>query len=205
MTVTRLDQISCLFAVHREEMIGVAACGVFLLIFDAVLGSALWVGLLLLEPPGCRGLAGVWACAAIKWVFLHVFTSVLTEGKPEPVLRRLGGLLCLLPPVLESGCFLKAPPSEPHPGPSPNLTVLLVGPVASSLACLIWEKGLCGNGKGKEGSGQLDTRGLLMRTLKHFRPDTLYLIAAFGFLILGVICKYEIFLFHSVFDLAPGY
>uniref|UniRef100_A0A3P8QYK4 Transporter associated with antigen processing, subunit type t, teleost specific n=1 Tax=Astatotilapia calliptera TaxID=8154 RepID=A0A3P8QYK4_ASTCA len=181
-------------------MTDVAASGFFVLVFDAVLGSSMWTGLLLLDCSSCGGLEGVWAFGAVKWVFLHVFTSVLTDGKPQPVLHRLVALLCLLPPVFESGRFLKASPSEPYSGPSPNLSMLLLGPMASSLACLIWEKGLSGNGKTKTDSVKLDTSGLLMRTLKYFKPDTLYLIAAFGFLILGVICKYKTFPFYSVLD-----
>ncbi|XP_063337983.1 antigen peptide transporter 2 [Pelmatolapia mariae] len=186
-------------------MTDVAASGFFVLVFDAVLGSSLWTGLLLLDCSSCGGLEGVWAFGAVKWVFLHVFTSVLTDGKTQPVLRRFVALLCLFPPVFESGRFLKASPSEPYSGPSPNLSMLLLGPMASSLACLIWEKGLSGNGKTKKDSVKLDTSGLLMRTLKYFKPDTIYLIAAFGFLILGVICDTFIPLYQGkVIDMLSG-
>lgn len=165
-----------------------AVCGSFILFFDLVLSSALWAGLVLLECSSCGGLAGVWAFGAVKWAALHFFTLTLTDGKPEAVLCRLVALLCLLSPAFESGRILMAPPSEPYTGPTPNLSMLLLGPLSSLMACMIWEKGLCGDGKMKKDNQNLDTRRLLMRVLKYFRPDVLYLIAAFSFLILGVIC-----------------
>lgn len=178
------------------EMKEVAACGIFILLFDAVLCSAHWAILLLLQISDCGGLAGVWAFGAVKWVFLHVFTSTLTEGKPHSVLRQLVALLCLLSPVLETGRIIADPPSGPYTGPSPDLSMVLVAQVSSLLACAVWEKGLFGNGNKKKSSSKLDTRRLLIRVLKYFKPDTLYLISAFGFLILGVICKCEIISLH---------
>ncbi|KAM7381175.1 hypothetical protein PAMA_012153 [Pampus argenteus] len=167
-------------------MSDVAACGLFILLFDTALCFALWAALVLLQCSSCGGLAGVWAFGAVKWAALHVFTSKLTDGKPQAVLYRLAALLCLLSPVLESGRILMTPPSEPYTGPTPDLSMALLGPGASLLACMVWEKGLCGAGKRR--NHNLDTRRLLMRMLKYFRPDVLYLIAAFSFLILGVIC-----------------
>uniref|UniRef100_A0A3Q1FML0 Transporter associated with antigen processing, subunit type t, teleost specific n=1 Tax=Acanthochromis polyacanthus TaxID=80966 RepID=A0A3Q1FML0_9TELE len=169
----------------------VAACGFYIVLFDAVLCSALWAGRLLMQSSSCGGLAAVWAFGTVKWICLHVFTLLLTEGNPQAVLHRLVALLCLLTPAVESGRFLGSSPSEPYSEPSPDFNMLLLGPAASVLACLVWEKGLCGNGKGKKDSGKLDTGQLLMRTLKLFRPDALYLVAAFGFLILAVICECE--------------
>ncbi|XP_044035949.1 antigen peptide transporter 2 [Siniperca chuatsi] len=182
----------------------VAACALFILLFDMVLCLALWAGLVLLKCSSCGGLAGVWAFGAVKWASLHVFTSVLTDGKPQAVLCRLVALLCLLSPVFESGRILMAP-SEPYMGPPPDLSMLLLGPMASSLACVVWEKGLCGDGKMRKDDNKLDTRRLLMRMLKYFRPDTLYLIAAFSFLILGVICDTFIPLYQgNVIDMLRG-
>ncbi|XP_070782860.1 antigen peptide transporter 2 [Enoplosus armatus] len=166
----------------------VAVCGLFILIFDAVLCLALWAGLVLLECTSCGGLEGVWACGAVKWAFLHVFTLMLTDGKPQAVLRRLVAHLCLLSPVFETGRVLMAPPSEPYMGPLPDLSMLLLGSMSSSLACVVWEKGLSGDGKMGKDNNELGAGQLLMRMLKYFRPDILYLISAFSFLILGVIC-----------------
>ncbi|XP_041818378.1 antigen peptide transporter 2 [Chelmon rostratus] len=183
----------------------VASCGLFILVFDAVLCSALWAGLVLLKCSGCGGLAGVWAFGAVKWAVLRVFTSVLTGGRSQAVLCRLVALLCLLSPVFESGRFLMAPPSEPYTGPSTDLSVLLLGPISSSLACVVWEKGLCGDGKMRKDNNKLDARSLLMRVLKYFKPDTLYLIAAFSFLILGVFCDSLIPLYQGkVIDMLRG-
>lgn len=182
-----------------------AACGLLILLFDAVLCLSLWAGLVLLEQSGCGGLAGVWAFGAVKWAILHVFTSILTDGKPEAALRRLVALLCLLSPVFESGRILMVPPSEPYTGPSPDLSMLLLGPMSSLLACVLWEKGLCGDSKMTKDNIKLDVRRLLVRMLKYFKPDTLYLIAAFSFLILGVVCDTFIPLYQGkVIDMLQG-
>ncbi|XP_008299512.1 antigen peptide transporter 2 [Stegastes partitus] len=181
----------------------VAACGFYILLFDVVLCSALWAGRLLLQCSSCGGLAAAWAFGAVKWVCLHVFTLLLTEGKPQAVLRRLVALLCLLSPVLESGQILKKPPLEPHSGPSPDLNMLLLVPVSSLLACVVWEKGLSGSGKKKV--DKLNTGQLLMRTLELFRPEALYLVAAFGFLIVAVISDTFIPLYQGkVIDMLGG-
>ncbi|XP_038591057.1 antigen peptide transporter 2 [Micropterus salmoides] len=180
-----------------------AACGLFILLFDMVLCLAPWAVLVLLECSSFGGLAGVWAFGAVKWAVLHVFTSILTDGKPQAVLRRLVALLCLHSPVFESGRILMAPPEEPYMGPSPNFSLLLLGSLSSSLACVVWEKGL--RGDGKTDSNKLDARRLLMRMLKYFKPDTLYLIAAFSFLILGVVCDTFIPLYQGkVIDMLRG-
>ncbi|KAF1373547.1 hypothetical protein PFLUV_G00240050 [Perca fluviatilis] len=182
----------------------VSACGLFIILFDAVLCLALWAGLVLLKCSSCGGLAGVWAFGAAKWVILHVFTSVLTDGKPQAVLRRFVALLCLLSPVFESGRIFMAPPSEGYTGPSPNLSMLLLGLMSSSLACVFWEN-LCGDSTKKKDNTKQDAWPLLVRMLKYFKPDTLYLIAAFGFLILGVICDTYIPLYQGyVIDMLRG-
>lgn len=166
----------------------VEMCGLFILIFDTVLGLAYRAGLVLLGCSRC-GLWTLWALGAVKWVALHVFTCQLTHGHPQPVLLRLAALLSLLRPVFESGRILLVPPSETYTAPSPDLNMLVLVPVASALACVVWEKLLCGAGNKKPGDTNLDTKRLLLRVLKYFKPDTFYLIAAFGFLILGVVCK----------------
>ncbi|CAJ1079987.1 antigen peptide transporter 2 [Xyrichtys novacula] len=183
----------------REE----TACGLIILLLDAGLCLWLWVSLMLLECPSCGGLGGVWAFGACKWIILSFFASMLTNKKPTAVLRRFVVLLCLFSPVFESGRILMAPPSAPYIVPSSDLGMLLLGPVASLLVCVIWEKGLCGDGKtGKE---KVDTRQLLMRVLKYFRADTLYLIAAFSSLILGVYCDTYIPLYQGkVIDMLKG-
>lgn len=163
--------------------------GLLIILLDVFLCSAWWAGLLLLECSGCGGLAGLWLFGLMKGVFLHVCASALTGGKLRTVLCRFSALLCLLPPVFETGRILKAPPSEAYSGPSPNLSLLFLGAASSSLACGIWEKLLSGDKNRK--NIQLDTKGILMRVLTYFKPDSLYLIAAFSSLILGVFCKLE--------------
>ncbi|XP_060951470.1 antigen peptide transporter 2 [Limanda limanda] len=181
-----------------------AACGFFCLVLDAVLTLCLWAGLVLLRCPGCGPLLGVWTFGAVKWVLLYVYTSILTEGKPRAVLCRLVALLCFLPPVLESGRFLGADSSEAHVGRTADLSTLLLGSAASALACVFWENFLCGDGK-KRDADTGNSQQLLMRLLKYCRPDTLYLIAAFSFLIFAVICDSLMPLYQGkVIDMLRG-
>uniref|UniRef100_A0A672J630 Transporter associated with antigen processing, subunit type t, teleost specific n=1 Tax=Salarias fasciatus TaxID=181472 RepID=A0A672J630_SALFA len=167
-----------------------ATCGLFILVLDAVLGAALWAAVLLLRcSPSSLSLGTIWAFGAVKWVCLRAFASVVTDGNVPAVLGRLAALLCLLPPVMESGRVLTASPPETYSGPSPDLTALLLAPMAAALACVVWELGLSSGGKARRQKGDLDSRRLLFRMLKYFRPDTFHLIVAFASLILGVICE----------------
>ncbi|XP_074519834.1 antigen peptide transporter 2 [Halichoeres trimaculatus] len=184
-------------------MKGEAACGLIILLFDMMLYVGLWGGLIALECPSCGGLAGVWAFGAVKWITLHLITTVVTYGNPSAGLRSFVALLCLLSPVFESGRFLIAAPSVPYIGPSPDLGMMLLGPVSASVACVIWERGLFGDGK--KGGKKLDSRKLLLRVLQYFKPDYLYLIAAFSSLILGVFCDSYIPLYQGkVIDMLRG-
>ncbi|XP_071368102.1 antigen peptide transporter 2 [Centroberyx affinis] len=169
-------------------MWGVAACGLAVLLSDMVLWLALWAGLVLLECSSCGGLAGLWAFGAVKWALLQSVTRLLTEGKPQCVLHRLVALLCLLPPVFESGWMLLGRPSETHGGPLPEPGMMVLALIASSLACVLWEMVFSSDGGVRKDNNKPNARALLMRVLKYFRPDSFYLVAAFGFLILGVIC-----------------
>ncbi|KAL6094480.1 uncharacterized protein ACO6RY_15881 [Pungitius sinensis] len=183
-----------------------AARALLIVMLDVALCAGLWAGLVQLQCSGCGGLAGLWAFGAAKWAFLHVFTSALTDGKPGAALRRLVATLCLLSPVFESGRALVRPRAGPHAGPPPDLGTLLLGPAcAALLACVVWEKLLCGGSERPEDDVRRDARRLLARMLKYFKPDTLYLIAAFCALILGVICDAFIPLYQGkVIDMLRG-
>ncbi|XP_017296130.1 antigen peptide transporter 2 [Kryptolebias marmoratus] len=178
-------------------------CGLCIILLDAVLSSGRWAGMLLLQSSSCGGLAGEWLFGLMKWAFLHLLASALADGKLRTVLRRFSALLCLLSPVFETGRILKAPPPEPHSGPSPDLGVLFLGAASSSLACVIWENWLSGDKNMR--NHKLDTKRIFSRVLAYFKPDTLYLIAAFSFLILGVLCDTYIPLYQGkVIDLLSG-
>ncbi|XP_029953448.1 antigen peptide transporter 2 [Salarias fasciatus] len=183
-----------------------ATCGLFILVLDAVLGAALWAAVLLLRcSPSSLSLGTIWAFGAVKWVCLRAFASVVTDGNVPAVLGRLAALLCLLPPVMESGRVLTASPPETYSGPSPDLTALLLAPMAAALACVVWELGLSSGGKARRQKGDLDSRRLLFRMLKYFRPDTFHLIVAFASLILGVICDSYVPLYQGkVIDMLKG-
>lgn len=182
---------------------GVIIWALCIILLDAFLTSAQWAGLLLLKCSSCGGLVGVWVFGLIKGGFLHVFVSVMTDRNHRALLQRFGALLCLISPIFETGRVLTARPSEPYNEPSPDPSMLLFGAASSSLACLIWEKWLSGDGRMKKEN--LDTKHLLMRVLTYFKPDTVYLITAFGFLIMGVICDTYIPLYQGkVIDILSG-
>uniref|UniRef100_A0A3Q3VWF3 Uncharacterized protein n=1 Tax=Mola mola TaxID=94237 RepID=A0A3Q3VWF3_MOLML len=139
------------------------------------------------------------------WAILGNFAPILTDGKQRAVLARLAALLCLLSPVFESGRVLVAPPSEPYARPSPDLSMLLLAQVSSLLACAVWESGVCAYGKKEKCNNDQDAKQLLLRMLKYFIPDTLYIVAAFSFLIFTVICESLIPLYQGkVIDMLKG-
>ncbi|MEQ2210873.1 hypothetical protein XENOCAPTIV_020908 [Xenoophorus captivus] len=164
---------------------GVITWALCIILLDALLSSAQWAGLLLLKCSSCGGLAGVWAFGLVKWVFLHVLISALADRKHRALPHRFAALLCFIAPVFETGRVLTESPSEQYRGPSLDPIMLLLGAASSSLACLIWEKWLSRDGQMKKEN--LDTKRLLKRVLTYFKPDTVHLITAFGFLIMGVI------------------
>lgn len=163
--------------------------GISVLLFDTILSLAFLTGLVLLQFSDSGGLSAHWAFAVVKWAFLQGFTWFLTDAKHLALLSRLVALLCLLSPVHESVQLLVAPPSEPYTEPSADLGRLLLGPAVSLVTCVVWEMGFCSQAE-KTSSKPLDSRRLLLRLLKYFKPDALYIIAAFTFLILAVVCKY---------------
>lgn len=173
----------------------VVVCGLAILLVDVLLCSAMWAALVRLRCFSCAGLEGVWAFSAVRWATLHLFTSRLTDGKLRTVVPKLVALLCLLLPALESGRTLIGAPSRPGSGPVPGLSVLLQNQVISVLVCVIWE--LVFSTDGKKTNSRANSSQLLLRLLKYFQPDTLYIIAAFTFLMLAVICESEVPCFVS--------
>lgn len=168
----------------------VVVYGISVLLFDTLLSLAFLTGLVLLQFSDSGGLWAQWAFAVVKWAFLQAFTWFLTDAKYLALLSRLVALLCLLSPVHESVQLFAARPSEPYTEPSAGLGRLLLGPAVSLVTCVVWEMGFCSKTEVKTSSKPLNSRRLLLRMLKYFKPDTLYIIAAFTFLILAVVCKY---------------
>uniref|UniRef100_A0A4W5Q195 Transporter associated with antigen processing, subunit type t, teleost specific n=1 Tax=Hucho hucho TaxID=62062 RepID=A0A4W5Q195_9TELE len=138
------------------------------------------------------GLVGLWAFGALRWALHHSITLVLSDGKPQPVLRRWVAVLCLLPPVFESGRMVMVTASTADDlglVPGPSMVVLAL--VSSTVACLAWELGFPDDGgnQGKEKKKKQEARAQLMRVVRYCKPDALYLAAAFLFLSLAVICE----------------
>lgn len=177
----------CRLLVHLSTMRGVTACGFALLLSDLLLWLALWAGLVLLECSSSGGLAALWAFGAVKWPLLYSVTWLVADGEPQCVLHRFVTLLCLLPAVFQSGRMLLEPDGSLFPEPGMVLLVL----ISSTLACVLWEIFLPSDGGMRKVDKKLSARAVLIRVLKYFRPDIFYVIAAFAFLILGVICECE--------------
>uniref|UniRef100_A0A673VJQ9 Transporter associated with antigen processing, subunit type t, teleost specific n=1 Tax=Salmo trutta TaxID=8032 RepID=A0A673VJQ9_SALTR len=138
------------------------------------------------------GLVGLWAFGALRWALHHSITLVLSDRKPQQVLRRWVAVLCLLPPVFESGRMVMVPASTADDlglVPGPSMVVLAL--VSSTVACLAWELGFPDDGgnQGKEKKKKQEARAQLMRVVRYCKPDALYLAAAFLFLSLAVICE----------------
>lgn len=167
----------------------VVLCGLAILLVDVSLYVALWATLVQLQCSSCAGLEGVWAFGAVRWATLHLFTSRLTDGKPRTVLLKFVALLCLLSPTVESCRGLLGAPSRPGLA---GFSVLLQTQVTSVLTCVFWELCFSAGGKMKKTNSKANSSQLLWRLLKYFQPDTLYIIAAFTFLLMAVICESEV-------------
>lgn len=164
--------------------------GISILLFDTVLSLAYVTCLVLLQFSGSGGVTVQWAFAVVKWAFLQGFAWILADAKHQAVLSRMVVLLCLLSPVYGSWQIFMAPSSEPYREPHADLGRQLFGSACSVFACVVWEMGFCSNTEVPTSSNNLHSRRLLLRMVKYFKPDALYVIAAFTFLILAVICKY---------------
>uniref|UniRef100_A0A6Q2Y4U2 Transporter associated with antigen processing, subunit type t, teleost specific n=1 Tax=Esox lucius TaxID=8010 RepID=A0A6Q2Y4U2_ESOLU len=160
------------------------------LLWELLQWGAFWAGLVLLEFSSAGGLVGLWAFGLLR-ALLYSFALLLADGRPQPVLARWVSMLCLLPPVFESGRMAIVPAVSGNViglVPDPGTVVLAV--VSSTVACLAWELGFpdsdCNPGRKKENQ---KARVQLMRVVRYCRPDIFYLAAAFLFLSLGVICE----------------
>lgn len=187
----------CSLTIHQRIMKEKAECGFFIFIFDIVLTLVTWMGLVILKCTFFDHLALVWVFGVIKWAILQTFTSKLTIGKPDVELFRLVALLCLLSPVYETGRFLLTSATEAYKGPTPDVSMLLLGSVSCLMACLVWEKGLCDSRR--KDANKDNARELLLRVVEYFKPDTHYLTPAFGFLTLGVFCKFGVLMLFLMF------
>ncbi|XP_072312970.1 antigen peptide transporter 2 [Eucyclogobius newberryi] len=170
-------------------------CVLSVLLLDLTLGWTYWIALLLLKSPISGGLGGLWALGAVNYMCLYYLSSALTGGKPEPVLRRLVFLLCLLGPVLETGQMLMSKADRAYMGPPPDLTRVPLSTVATLLACVIWEKGLYDEKSAKRKPQIQGARERFGRLLQFFKPDVLCL--AFSALIVGAVCDTVIPLYQG--------
>ncbi|KAL0962356.1 hypothetical protein UPYG_G00339030 [Umbra pygmaea] len=151
-------------------------------------------------------LVSLWVIAGFRLVILHSVTLIIF-GSIKPMFKRWLAAHCLLATVYETGRLLLQ-------GSSPESTYgLLGGPrswlvstVAVAAAALFWETifpDSNGENNGKEKKQK--ARVLFMRVLRFYKPDMLFLIGAFVFLSLAVVCEMCIpFYTGKVIDILGG-
>ncbi|KAJ7987546.1 hypothetical protein DPEC_G00327610 [Dallia pectoralis] len=161
------------------------------LLCELLLYGSLWTGLVLLEFSSTGGLLGLWTFGLVR-ALIYSFALVLADEKPQSVLTRWVSMLCLLPPVFESGRMAIVPTAATGDpiGAVPDPGTVALAVVSSTVACLAWELGFpdarCNQEKDKK---KQEAGVLLMRVVRYCRPDIFYLSAAFLFLGLAVICE----------------
>lgn len=154
----------------------------------------LWLLLLLSgvvwpRVPGCgSGLAALWTFSILKWVVIHTWVVAVTDRPSPAPLRRFVAHLCLLLPLVESGRPLWS--SAPGVTWSPDLGSIALSQVSSIVACVLCDVDLSSSSGLSSNSGRPEA--LLRRVLPYFLPDLPHLLVAFGFLILGVACTFQL-------------
>ncbi|KAJ8273749.1 hypothetical protein GJAV_G00105100 [Gymnothorax javanicus] len=140
-------------------------------------------------------LSKIWLLAAIRWALVRLFCAVLPKSGSTAVLHRCVAAICLLCPLYESGSLAvlsKHPEDWSGSFSSPGKTI--VAAAATAIACLFWEvnfpdgpgdSSVTSNGKEKKQRA----RALFMRVVRYSRPDALFLLGAFVFLAVAVICE----------------
>ncbi|KAM6951865.1 antigen peptide transporter 2 [Aplochiton taeniatus] len=181
---------------------GIKTCVLAVLICDWSLWGALWTGLILLECSGC-GLLVLWVHGTLRFTLLHTLTIRLTDGKAQPVLHKWVTALSLLLPLYESGRALILQDSTYDWRPIPDPGMVILNLFSTTVACLSWEAAFPDARVSKK--NKQDAKALLMRVVGYFRDDVLHLVAAFFFLILGVVCETFIPQFQGkVIDVLSG-
>lgn len=158
-----------------------------LLFLDLILWLSLWTALLCSEGALLMNLTWLWTFRAFSWVLLHSVSSATLEKNIHNPLKPWVALLCFVPPVydvvqtlvLRGGCGFS-------PVPVPFMVVLSAA--TGTLIHLMWDKAFLSKKVKKEQEARL----LLMRVIRHSKPDYLHLGAAFFFLILAALFESSI-------------
>ncbi|KAJ8000102.1 hypothetical protein DPEC_G00201360 [Dallia pectoralis] len=139
---------------------------------------------------GFGDLINVWIVAFIRLV-LHVIVFLTTLGSIKPMFKRWLAAHCLLAPFYETGrLMLHGSSPESTYGPLGGPRLWLVSTVAAAAAALFWETTFPdSNGESNGKEKKQKARVLFMRVVRFYKPDMLFLIGAFIFLSLAVLCE----------------
>lgn len=159
-----------------------------LLFLDLILWLSLWTALLYPQGALVMTLTWLWGFRAFSWVLLHTVSSVTLDKTIHTLLKPWVALHCFLPPVFDmvqtlvlgGKCGFSA-------WPVPSMVVL--NAVTGTLVHLMWGKAF----PSKKVKKEQEARVLLMRVIHYSKPDYLHLAAAFVFLILTALCKFNIY------------
>lgn len=157
-----------------------------LLFLDLLLWLTLWTSLLCSQCVFLMNLTWLWVFRAFSWVLLHTVCSATLNKTIHNLLKPWVALVCFVPPVydmvqtlvLRRGCGFS-------PVPLPLMVALSA--VTSTLIHLMWDKAF----PIKKVKKEQEAKVLLMRVIRYSKPDYLHLAAAFFFLILAALCKFN--------------
>lgn len=142
-----------------------------------------------------RGVALLWLGACLRCASL-LSVARLAWDRPRPALLRFLAAHALLVPVYETGHrLLRGGGDEPGNGRlvCGGWRAWLTGGAACAAAALFWELTLPGREDGATGEERNQkARVLFVRVLRLYKPDFLYLLGAFVFLSLSVLCEMSI-------------
>uniref|UniRef100_A0A8C5EXD5 Antigen peptide transporter 2-like n=1 Tax=Gouania willdenowi TaxID=441366 RepID=A0A8C5EXD5_GOUWI len=143
------------------------------------------------SSPSVAHMALLWLSAALRgWALIA--GTLVTFGRPVPVLIRSIAVYSLLPAVFEAGSVVLSGQGSwcDRPGDA-RCWVMCAG--SSVAAALFWELSIpetSGDSEGEEEEKQKHkSRVLFIRVLRLFRPDYLLLLGGLIFLSLAVICE----------------
>uniref|UniRef100_A0AAY4CMX2 Uncharacterized protein n=1 Tax=Denticeps clupeoides TaxID=299321 RepID=A0AAY4CMX2_9TELE len=111
--------------------------------------------------------------------------SLVAPGSFRPALRRLLATHCALGPVVETGRVLLASDCLLE-----SFRLWAGSLAAAGVACFFWEVTWPdGNGESNGTEKKQKARVLFMRVIRLYRPDFLFMLGAFIFLALAVLCE----------------
>lgn len=157
-----------------------------LFFLDLILWLSLWTALLCSQDALFMNPTWLLAFRAFSWVLLHTVSSATLDKNVHNLLKPWVALLCFIPPVFDTvQTLVLGGKCGFSPVPVPSMVALSA--VTGTLVHLMWDKAF----PGKKVKKEQEARVLLVRVIHYSKPDFLHLGAAFFFLILAALCKFN--------------